>query len=109
MMTVAIDTSALLCRYLPDARRRFVAEVMAEHDRWVVSALARTETLLALHQAAGHSERHRELWDQQCCISRHAGVSRGRASGAHEPSIHPSGGTGGGACLAGQLRQRGGF
>lgn len=58
-----VDTSALLCRYLPDARRRFVGEVMAEHRRWVVSALARTEVLLALHQAAGGPDRHRELWD----------------------------------------------
>lgn len=62
-MTVVVDTSALLCRYLPDARRRFVAEVMAEHDQWIVSALARTEVLLALHQAAGAPDRHRSLWD----------------------------------------------
>ncbi len=62
-MELVIDTSALLCRYLPDARRRFVAEVMEEHDQWVVSALARTEVLLALHQAAGEPGRHRTLWD----------------------------------------------
>lgn len=58
-----LDTSALLCRYLPDARRRFVGEVMAGHHRWVVSAMARTEVLLALHQAAGSPDRHRTLWD----------------------------------------------
>ncbi len=62
-MTLAIDTSALLCRYLPDARRRFVADVMADDTRWVVSALARTEVLLALHQASGASERQRSSWD----------------------------------------------
>ncbi|MEM7323904.1 MAG: type II toxin-antitoxin system VapC family toxin [Actinomycetota bacterium] len=62
-MSLVIDTSALLCRYLPDARRRFVAEVMAEHRDWVVSGLARTEVLLALHQAAGGSGRQRDLWD----------------------------------------------
>ncbi|MGI9598811.1 MAG: type II toxin-antitoxin system VapC family toxin [Acidimicrobiales bacterium] len=62
-MELVLDTSALLCRYLPDARRRYVADVMAEHDSWVVSALARTEVLLALHQAAGEPERHRTLWD----------------------------------------------
>ncbi len=62
-MSLVIDTSALLCRYLPDARRRFVSEVMAEHQNWVVSGLARTEVLLALHQAAGESRRHRDLWD----------------------------------------------
>ncbi len=60
---LVIDTSALLCRYLPDARRRFVGEVMGQFPQLVVSALARTEVLLALHQAAGHPERHRTLWD----------------------------------------------
>ena len=60
---LVIDTSALLCRYLPDARRRFVGEVMAVGGDQVVSALARTEVLLALHQAAGGSERQRSLWD----------------------------------------------
>lgn len=63
-MALVLDTSALLCRYLPDARRRFVAEMMAEHDDWIVSTLARTEVLLALHQAAGEAGRHRGLWDR---------------------------------------------
>ncbi len=68
-MALVIDTSALLCRYLPDARRRFVGEAMAEHDRWIVSALSKTEVLLALHQAAldqagGPSQRHREFSDR---------------------------------------------
>jgi len=62
-MAVMVDTSALLCRYLPDSRRRFVDEVMVAHDRWIVSALARTEVLLALHQAAGAPDRHRRLLD----------------------------------------------
>ncbi len=62
-MAVVVDTSALLCRYLPDARRRFVDEVMSTHDQWIVSALARTELMLALHQAAGAPDRHRSLWD----------------------------------------------
>ncbi|MEM7276193.1 MAG: type II toxin-antitoxin system VapC family toxin [Actinomycetota bacterium] len=63
-MVVVADTSALLCRYLPDARRRFVADVMAAEERWVVSALARTEVLLALHQAAGESRGQRAMWDR---------------------------------------------
>lgn len=68
-MSLVIDTSALLCRYLPDARRRFVGEVMAEHPSWVVSALSKTEVLLALHQAAldhasGPSTRNREFSDR---------------------------------------------
>ena len=58
-----LDTSALLCRFLPEARRRFVAETMAGIDTWVVSALARTEVLLALHQATGDPRRHGEMND----------------------------------------------
>ena len=60
---LAIDTSALLCRYLPDARRRFVGEVLDSRAERAVSALARAEVLLALHQAAGGPERQRSLWD----------------------------------------------
>lgn len=62
---LVVDTSALLCRYLPDARRRFVADVMASTGGVpvVVSALARAEVLLALHNAAGSPERHQSLWD----------------------------------------------
>lgn len=62
-MILAIDTSALLCRYLPDARRRFVAERIERSDQPVVSGLARAEVLLALHQAAGGPDRQRSLWD----------------------------------------------
>jgi predicted nucleic acid-binding protein len=60
---LAVDTSALLSRYLPDARRRYVGEVLGRAGPTVVSALARTEVLLALHQAAGGPERQRSLWD----------------------------------------------
>lgn len=63
MTCLAVDTSALLCRYLPDARRRFVAGILDGHPERVVSALARTEVLLALHQAAGGPERQRSLWE----------------------------------------------
>lgn len=62
-MILTVDTSALLCRYLADARRPFVAEVLAGHDDRVVSSLARTEVLLALHQAAGGPNRQRSLWE----------------------------------------------
>jgi predicted nucleic acid-binding protein len=60
---LAVDTSALLSRYLPDARRRFVGEVLDGHRERVVSAMARTEVLLALHQAAGGPQRQRSLWE----------------------------------------------
>jgi predicted nucleic acid-binding protein len=59
---VAVDTSALLCRYLPDARRRFVNETLAAGGPPVVSSLARAEVLLALHQVAGGPQRQQELW-----------------------------------------------
>lgn len=63
---LVLDSSALLCRYLPDARRAYVArvvtEAVADGDAVVVSALARSEVLLALHQSAGDLHRHRSLW-----------------------------------------------
>lgn len=62
-MILAVDTSALLSRYLPDARRRFVAEQLGAGVQVVVSGLARAEVLLALHQAAGGPDRQRSLWD----------------------------------------------
>ncbi|MEL6982784.1 MAG: type II toxin-antitoxin system VapC family toxin [Actinomycetota bacterium] len=62
-MIVAVDTSALLSRYLPDARRRFVADELASRSQVAVSGLARAEVLLALHQAAGGPGRQRSLWD----------------------------------------------
>lgn len=63
MACLTVDTSALLCRYLPDARRRFVGDVMGAAPEHAVSALARTEVLLALHQASGGPARQRSLWD----------------------------------------------
>ena len=62
-MILAVDTSALLCRYLPDARRRYVGQVLTKGVEPVVSALARTEVLLALHQAAGGPGRQHSLWE----------------------------------------------
>lgn len=62
-MILAVDTSALLSRYLPDARRRFVADALVGREQVVVSGLARAEVLLALHQAAGGPGRQRSLWD----------------------------------------------
>ena len=60
---LAVDTSALLCRYLADRRRAFVVRALDAHPERVVSALARTEVLLALHEAAGGPGRQRSLWD----------------------------------------------
>lgn len=60
---LAVDTSALLGRYLADARRPFVSEVLEAHHELVTSALTRSEVLLALHQAAGGPQRQRSLWE----------------------------------------------
>lgn len=50
---IFVDSSALLCRYLPDRRRRFVLETMDTSNRWVGSALTRTELMLSLHHGLG--------------------------------------------------------
>lgn len=52
---LALDTSALLCRYIPDRRRDFVLGEMAAAQHWVASALVRTEVLLALHEVFGQT------------------------------------------------------
>ena len=44
-MTVALDTSALLGRYLSGAHRRLVLDAMAADGAWCASALARAEAL----------------------------------------------------------------
>lgn len=48
MTVLAIDGSALLHRYLPGSARTAVAEVLAGHRHWVVSAVARTEVTAAV-------------------------------------------------------------
>lgn len=44
-MTLALDTSALLGRYLSGPHRRVVLEAMADDPVWCAAALARTEAL----------------------------------------------------------------
>ena len=44
-MTLALDTSALLGRYLSGPHRRVVLDAMADDDLWCASALARAEAL----------------------------------------------------------------
>ncbi len=62
-MTLAIDTSALLRRYVRTAGHGLVTEVMDEHDQWCASALARAETLQAMHQVAVTPGQHEHLWN----------------------------------------------
>ena len=47
-MTLVLDTSALVKRYLREPGTHIVADVMERDPRWVVSVVARTETELAL-------------------------------------------------------------
>lgn len=59
---LAIDTSALVRRYVRSAGHGLVTEAMADDDVWCASALARAETLQALHQVAVSTRQHDALW-----------------------------------------------
>ncbi len=57
-----MDTSALLRRYVDDRHRTLVLDAMAGADAWAASALARSELMLALHQAASDPLGQRSAW-----------------------------------------------
>lgn len=59
---LAVDTSALMRRYIPDTQRQFVVAEMEAASVWCASELARTEVLLALHRLAMAPFQHEELW-----------------------------------------------
>jgi predicted nucleic acid-binding protein len=61
-VTLYVDSSALVRRYLRDRHSGVVAEAMASDDAWCASALARTEAQLALHRAAVSGRQQSELW-----------------------------------------------
>jgi len=61
-MTLFVDTSALVRRYVAEPGRDLVVEAMADDATWVASALARTETMVALHQLAAGPRQHNRLW-----------------------------------------------
>lgn len=61
-MTLFVDTSALVKRYVSDADSRLVADTMASADVWVASAMARTEAMLTLHQLAPGPHSQERLW-----------------------------------------------
>lgn len=62
MTLLAIDTSALLRRYVRTSGHGLVTEAMAESTTWCASALARTETLQAMHAVAVTQGQHDTLW-----------------------------------------------
>jgi len=51
-MTLALDTSALIGRYLSGPHRPVVLTAMADHSDWCASALARAEALGMLERVA---------------------------------------------------------
>lgn len=59
---LALDTSALLRRYVPDPDRAFVLDAMERAGVWCASALARTEVLVALHRMAMAPFQQEDLW-----------------------------------------------
>jgi uncharacterized protein len=59
---LALDTSALLRRYVPDPQRELVVSEMRAVSVWAASALVRTELLLTLHRLAMHPLQQEELW-----------------------------------------------
>ena len=60
---LAIDTSALLRRYVADRHRPIVVEAMSQASHWAASALARSEVMLALHHGATGAPSHSQAWD----------------------------------------------
>ena len=69
-MTLAVDASALVKRYLREPGRDLVLETMAADDVWCASELCRTEVLLVLHriasgprQAGALARAFRDDWD----------------------------------------------
>ena len=63
-MALFLDTSALLRRYVYGAGRDLVVDAMAADPDWCASALARSETLLALHRIAGSPSQSERLWSR---------------------------------------------
>jgi uncharacterized protein len=61
-VTLYVDTSALVRRYLRDRHSPVVVHAMAGDDAWCASALARTEAQLALHRASVSARQQGELW-----------------------------------------------
>jgi uncharacterized protein len=61
-MTLAIDASALVKRYLREPGRDLVLEAMAADPAWCASAMARTEAMVALHRVATGLHQQRQLW-----------------------------------------------
>jgi hypothetical protein len=63
-VTLFLDTSALLRRYIHGSGHELMIEAMTADDVWCASALCRSETLLALHRLAVGRHEHDRLWSR---------------------------------------------
>lgn len=61
-MSLYVDTSALVRRYLHDRHRPMVLDAMESDEPWCASALVRTEAQLALHRASVSARQQSALW-----------------------------------------------
>lgn len=61
-MSLFLDSSALVRRYVHGPGRDLVVEAMDREPLWCASVLCRNETLLALHHLAATPTQHRRLW-----------------------------------------------
>ena len=59
---IAIDSSALVKRYVDEPGRDVVLEAMAADDGWCASALCLTEAKLVLHRIAATPRQAERLW-----------------------------------------------
>jgi len=63
-MTVFVDTSAFVRRYVGDPYTELVNQALAADPDWCAAALARTETLLCLHRLAMGPFEQGQLWSR---------------------------------------------
>ena len=61
-MTVFLDASALVRRYVRDPGRAIVLDAMAADPVWCASEVCRTETMLALHRLSPGPSTQADLW-----------------------------------------------
>jgi predicted nucleic acid-binding protein len=63
-VTLFVDTSALVRRYVRGPGRALVVDAMDADGDWCASALCRSETLLALHRLAATPAQAERLWSR---------------------------------------------
>lgn len=61
-MTLFVDTSALVKRYVEEPGRKRVLAHMDADDTWCASSITRTEAMLALHRLAATPGQADRLW-----------------------------------------------